>query len=71
MAWRDHKCRLKSKHYIPDSRNKALVKSNRTRGCIPEDWDVLVENWYFEEAVVYILLHMLHEDRIFTFVLVK
>nr|POE84897.1 hypothetical protein CFP56_65449 [Quercus suber] len=51
-AWRDHKCRLKNKHYIPNSRNKALVKKNRPKGCIPEDWDVLVEHWNIDEAVI-------------------
>nr|POE80583.1 hypothetical protein CFP56_14991 [Quercus suber] len=43
-VWRDHKCRLKMAHYIPHPRNKAQVKSNRPKGCIPEDWDVLVDH---------------------------
>ncbi|KAL0007177.1 hypothetical protein SO802_008679 [Lithocarpus litseifolius] len=52
MAWRNHKCRLKTAHYIPHSRNKAQVKSNRPKGCILEDWDVLVDHWYTEDAVI-------------------
>ena len=51
-AWRGHKCRLKMAHYIPLLRKKAYVKSNRPRGCIPEDWDVFVDYWYTKEAVV-------------------
>ncbi|XP_050245547.1 uncharacterized protein LOC126693581 isoform X1 [Quercus robur] len=51
-AWRDHKCRLKAKHYIPHSRNKARVKSNRPRKCILEDWDILVDHWYTDDAVI-------------------
>uniref|UniRef100_A0A7N2MVL4 Uncharacterized protein n=1 Tax=Quercus lobata TaxID=97700 RepID=A0A7N2MVL4_QUELO len=51
-AWRDHKCRLKMAHYIPHLRNKAQVKSNQPKGCIPEDWDVLVDYWYIEDAEV-------------------
>ena len=55
-AWRDHKCRLKTTHYIPHIRNKAQVKSDRPRGCILEDWDVLVDHWYSEDAMVCIFL---------------
>ena len=51
-AWRDHKCKLKTTHYILHPRNKAQVKSNRPKGCIPEDWDVLINHWYTEDAVV-------------------
>ncbi|XP_075665970.1 uncharacterized protein LOC142635752 [Castanea sativa] len=51
-AWRDHKGRLKSKHYIPHSRNKARVKNNRLKGCIAKDWDVLVEHWCTDDAVI-------------------
>ena len=68
-AWRDNKCRLKSKHYIVGLRNKAQVKNNRPKGCIPEDYDVLVEHWYSEKAMVLIYLDMLAVDHIFTFVL--
>ncbi|KAL0002039.1 hypothetical protein SO802_015820 [Lithocarpus litseifolius] len=39
-------------HYIPHMRNKAQVKSNRPRGCIPKDWDVLVNHWYIEDVVI-------------------
>jgi len=53
-AWKDHKCRLKSKHYISDARKKARVKNNRSKGCIPEDWDALVERWYTNNVVVLI-----------------
>nr|POE96635.1 hypothetical protein CFP56_62987 [Quercus suber] len=51
-AWRDHKCRLKNMHYILNSRNKALVKKNRPKGCILEDCDVLVKHWNTDEAVI-------------------
>ncbi|KAK9986805.1 hypothetical protein SO802_031756 [Lithocarpus litseifolius] len=51
-AWRDHKCRLKTTHYIPHPRNKAQVKSNRPKECIPKDWDVRVDHWYTEDAVI-------------------
>ncbi|KAL0005884.1 hypothetical protein SO802_013445 [Lithocarpus litseifolius] len=51
-AWTDHKSRLKKQHYIPDSRNKARVKSNRPKGCISQDWDILVDHWYTDEAVI-------------------
>ncbi|XP_030932860.1 uncharacterized protein LOC115958567 isoform X3 [Quercus lobata] len=51
-AWRDHKCRLKAKYYIPHSRNKARVKSNGPRKCIPEDWNILVDHWYSDDAVI-------------------
>ncbi|XP_075662936.1 uncharacterized protein LOC142632415 [Castanea sativa] len=51
-AWRDHKCTLKIAHYIPYLRNKAQVNSNRPKGCIPEDWDVLVDHWYTEDAMI-------------------
>ncbi|XP_050280274.1 uncharacterized protein LOC126721263 [Quercus robur] len=50
-AWRDHKCRLKAKYYISHSRNKARVKSNGPRKCIPKDWNILVDHWYFDDAV--------------------
>ncbi|KAL0005063.1 hypothetical protein SO802_012624 [Lithocarpus litseifolius] len=43
-TWRHHKCRLKTSHYIPHPRNKAWVKNNRLKGCIPEDWDVLIKS---------------------------
>ena len=39
-------------HYIPLPRNKARVKSNRPKGCILEDWDVLVDHWYTEDTMV-------------------
>ncbi|KAL0007164.1 hypothetical protein SO802_008666 [Lithocarpus litseifolius] len=52
MAWRDHKSRLKKQHYIPDSRNKARVKSNGPKGCISQDWDILVDHWYTDDAVI-------------------
>ncbi|KAK9985416.1 hypothetical protein SO802_030367 [Lithocarpus litseifolius] len=51
-AWRDHKSRLKKDHYIPDSRNKARVKSNVPTRCISQDWDILVEHWYTDDAVI-------------------
>ncbi|KAK9986497.1 hypothetical protein SO802_031448 [Lithocarpus litseifolius] len=51
-AWRDHKSRLKKQHYIPDSRNKARVKSNVPTGCISQDWDILVEHWYTDDVVI-------------------
>ena len=51
-AWGDHKCRLKTAHYIPHPRNKAWVKSNGPKGCIPEDWDILVDHWYTKDVVV-------------------
>ena len=51
------------------SRNKAQVKNNRPKGCIPEDYDILVEHWYCEKAMVLIYLDMLAVDHIFTFVL--
>ncbi|KAL0000614.1 hypothetical protein SO802_014395 [Lithocarpus litseifolius] len=51
-AWRDHKSRLKKQHYIPDSRNKARVKSNVPTGCISQDWDILVDHWYTDDAVI-------------------
>ncbi|KAL0007066.1 hypothetical protein SO802_008568 [Lithocarpus litseifolius] len=51
-AWRDHKSRLKKQHYIPNSRNKARVKSNVPTGCISQDWDILVEHWYTDDAVI-------------------
>ncbi|KAK9986982.1 hypothetical protein SO802_031933 [Lithocarpus litseifolius] len=44
-SWRDHKCRLKTSHYILHPRNKARVKNNRPKGCILEDWDVLVDHY--------------------------
>ncbi|KAK9984408.1 hypothetical protein SO802_033933 [Lithocarpus litseifolius] len=30
-AWKDCKCRLKNKHYIPDSRNKAWMESKKNK----------------------------------------
>ena len=51
------------------SRNKAKVKNNRPKGCIPEDYDVLVEHWYLEKVELLIYLDMLDVDHIFTFVL--
>ncbi|XP_030924792.1 uncharacterized protein LOC115951783 [Quercus lobata] len=51
-AWRVHKCRLKTSHYIPHLRNKAWVKNNRPKRCIPEDWDVLVDHWYTDDVVI-------------------
>ncbi|KAK9991523.1 hypothetical protein SO802_026508 [Lithocarpus litseifolius] len=51
-AWRDHKYRLKKQYYIPDSRNKARVKSNGPKGCISQDWDILVDHWYTDDAVI-------------------
>ncbi|KAL0012452.1 hypothetical protein SO802_007560 [Lithocarpus litseifolius] len=51
-AWRDHKSRLKKQYYIPDSRNKARVKSNEPKGCISQDWDILVDHWYTDDAVI-------------------
>ncbi|KAK9984585.1 hypothetical protein SO802_034110 [Lithocarpus litseifolius] len=51
-AWRDHKSRLKKQRYIPDLRNKARVKSNRPNGCISQDWDILVDHWYTDDAVI-------------------
>ncbi|KAK7826616.1 hypothetical protein CFP56_032036 [Quercus suber] len=39
-------------HYILNSRNKALVKKNRPKGCILEDCDVLVKHWNTDEAVI-------------------
>ena len=53
-AWRDHKFRLKKQHYIPRSRNKAWVKNNGPRGCIPEDWDILVDHWHTDNTVEYL-----------------
>ncbi|KAL4616358.1 hypothetical protein ACB092_07G194000 [Castanea dentata] len=50
-AWRDHKSRMKKRHYIPHSRNKTRVKNNPPKGCIPEDWDILVDHWYTDDAV--------------------
>ncbi|KAK9996699.1 hypothetical protein SO802_021385 [Lithocarpus litseifolius] len=50
-AWRDHKSRLKKQHYIPNSRNKARVKSNGPKGCISQDWDILVDHWYTDDAM--------------------
>ncbi|KAL0009555.1 hypothetical protein SO802_011057 [Lithocarpus litseifolius] len=50
-AWRDHKSRMKKQHYILDSRNKARVKNNGPRGCISQDWDILVDHWYTDDAV--------------------
>ncbi|KAK9990118.1 hypothetical protein SO802_025103 [Lithocarpus litseifolius] len=49
---RDHKSRLKKQHSIPDSRNKARVKSNVPTGCISQDWDILVEHWYTDDVVI-------------------
>ncbi|KAK9993486.1 hypothetical protein SO802_023189 [Lithocarpus litseifolius] len=51
-TWRDHKSRMKKQHYIPDSRNKARVKNNGPRGCISQDWDILVDHWYTDDAVI-------------------
>ncbi|KAK9993591.1 hypothetical protein SO802_023294 [Lithocarpus litseifolius] len=51
-AWRDHNSRLKKQYYIPDSRNKARVKSNGPKGCISQDWDILVDHWYTDDAVI-------------------
>ncbi|XP_050290426.1 uncharacterized protein LOC126728677 [Quercus robur] len=51
-AWRDHRCRLKSTHYIPHPRNKVRVKSIRPKGCIPKAWDVLVGHWYTDDTVI-------------------
>ncbi|XP_030965261.1 uncharacterized protein LOC115986409 isoform X2 [Quercus lobata] len=51
-AWRDHKSRLKKQHYIPHSRNKARVKNNIPPGCITQDWEILVEHWYTDDAMV-------------------
>ncbi|KAL0005299.1 hypothetical protein SO802_012860 [Lithocarpus litseifolius] len=51
-AWKDHKCRLKTAHYILHPRNKARVKSNQPKGCISEDWDVLVDHWYTKDVVI-------------------
>ncbi|KAK9983802.1 hypothetical protein SO802_033327 [Lithocarpus litseifolius] len=51
-AWRDHKCRLKTSHYILHPRNKARVKNSGPEGCILEDWDVLVDHWYTDDAVI-------------------
>ncbi|KAF3973315.1 hypothetical protein CMV_003251 [Castanea mollissima] len=49
--WRDRKSRMKKRHYIPHSRNKTRVKNNPPKGCIPEDWDILVDHWYTDDAV--------------------
>ena len=57
-AWGDHKSRLKTKHYIPHSRNKTRVKNNRPKGCIPKDWDILVDHWYTDNAVVYLFFSL-------------
>ncbi|XP_030970410.1 uncharacterized protein LOC115990756 [Quercus lobata] len=51
-AWKDHKSRLKKQHYIPHSRNKALVKNNIPPGCITQDWEILVDHWYTDDAVL-------------------
>nr|POF18266.1 hypothetical protein CFP56_12492 [Quercus suber] len=51
-AWRDHKSRLKKQHYIPDSRNKARVKNKDNTGCIKQDWEILVDHWYTDDAVI-------------------
>lgn len=51
-AWRDHKSRLKKQHYIPDSRNKARVKNKDNTGCIKKDWEILVDHWYSDDAVI-------------------
>ena len=51
-AWRNHKSRLKKQHYIPHSRNKTWVKNNKPPRCITQDWDILVDHWYTNDAVV-------------------
>ncbi|XP_075650322.1 uncharacterized protein LOC142620904 [Castanea sativa] len=51
-AWRDYKPRMKKRHYIPHSRNKTRVKNNPPKGCILEDWDILVDHWYTDDAVI-------------------
>ncbi|XP_075651369.1 uncharacterized protein LOC142621882 [Castanea sativa] len=51
-AWRDHKSRMKKQHYIPHSRNKTRVKNNPPKRCIPQDWDILVDHWYTDDAVI-------------------
>ena len=40
------------KDWDTDPGNKAQVKSNRPKKCIPEDCDILVDNWYTDDAVV-------------------
>ncbi|XP_050264198.1 uncharacterized protein LOC126708445 [Quercus robur] len=39
-AWRDHKYRLKSAHYIPHSRNKAQINSKKNRDCRSKQEDL-------------------------------
>ncbi|XP_030936675.1 uncharacterized protein LOC115961915 [Quercus lobata] len=51
-SWRDHKSKLKKQYYIPHSRNKACVKSHTPPGCITQDWEILVEHWYTDDAVL-------------------
>ncbi|XP_075669815.1 uncharacterized protein LOC142639539 [Castanea sativa] len=51
-TWRDHKSRMKKQHYIPHSRNKTRVKNNPPKGCIPQDWDIFVDHWYTDNAMI-------------------
>ncbi|KAM4092651.1 hypothetical protein ACB094_06G056300 [Castanea mollissima] len=51
-AWRDYKSRMEKQNYIPHSRNKIWVKNNPPKGCIPQDWDIFVDHWYTDNAVI-------------------
>nr|POF00455.1 hypothetical protein CFP56_43312 [Quercus suber] len=64
-AWRDHKSRLKKQHYIPDSRNKARVKNKDNTGCIKQDWEILVDHWYTDDAVrIFLSFHTCRSCRL-------